>query len=328
MNNKLIIFFLILVHIVFTIKSESYITEIINNTDTSIRIRWSSIKAHVILASDSIIGEAGPIVYGKVTLPSFDKLTQQCIILNPKTRYLIYNLIIPEMGPNSDESVIPYKEKQGLVFHLDKYNTVSYANANTFFATSMPFLILGQRGDFLSYASFCGSIKNFNFFGQNMKKPLHNQMIEGIVNQFIPNESTYSIEINQIQAPVVVRSSCYAYITDSINFVFKKNNIDANMIKSKLLNEVPPVAYISSFTSENGPTNVTISFDKNVTNVFVTQFFEYLMSTKFGKFFSFDFTNLNKSQSYLNFVIYTKITQEELQNIINQVNKKRFHLYI
>ncbi len=304
------IFFLSIVLIFFNLKPQVFVTEVINDTGSIMRMGIMPFQNVKILRAVSLMNGNMVPIFNEAMSPSNNAFINSSggsfgeMHIPAKTKIILSDMVIPE---SLMDSLNP-NDNCGIRFILPLFEQTNQR---------YPFLILKCKGNFLKYYSFRSEMikRTIDLFGKTIRHEIPFQHIEGISNDFLEDNTTYSIEITEsrIQGlPLAV------YI--------RRNDIDVNQIKSEIEKSCPK-AFISSFADEKGPIKITILFDKIVTVKFWNEFITFLCGTDKGKFFSFDkFTDSGNGQSKSNGIIYTRMAREEFEQIIRQANQKKFKL--
>lgn len=297
-------------------KEGSFITQVINNTGTAINLLADTINKSELLISEPAEKKADM------------NTSRNYITIPPHSKHTLHNLKIPSMAVDDPEKNISCFEKKGMRIFIKKI-TASASLGNDHLEESKPILIMRQKGDLLSLISYCGAIKSFNFLEEtHPKNPKNNTGTDIIIGTYLPDNSTYTLEINELQAPTQVskrRAQFFAYNKGSLEINFKENEIDSSTIKANLDNHYP-IAQIISFNNDKTPITALIEFDKVVTESFMNKFCEYIKNSDLGKVIALS-AGIKDKKSLINFVIYREVTREDLQEIIDHVNELDFPQY-
>jgi hypothetical protein len=285
------------------IKSQAFITEIINNTNTIISIK--SPPTSQAMAN----GHNQPIDYKMDFLVSESigsKVLEKSCQISPHSRHIVDGLIIPSVNQNSAD------------------NSIGLYMAAKF--SWEPFLLLGRVGDLLSIVDMHPVVKQLNFMNEKYTG-------KGIVGDYISKDvNTYTLEINELKPSLAVvgsraiTRSVFPYEAGSLEINLKPNSIDASKVKSELKKQ-SPVARITAYGEDKRPITVLIEFDKIVTDYFRRNFIEQLGKRIDLNGAGIPHTDLKDGKSAMNFIFYRKVTQAELQAAIDAVNRLKLSEY-
>lgn len=300
-----------------TIQSQGWITEIVNNTGTPIGIKAKGIYGAEFLVSEPATSQRGPGGESGISIP-------------PRSRHVVHNLKIPNLADL--EQNISHDNQRGMLFFIHKITASMYDPVHNYQeGHEAPLLILRQRGNLISFVSYCGAIKSFNFLSETYSRDqieMQSNKLDITIGEFIPDKATYSIEINELESPSFIRrrrSSYYAYAQGSLEVNFKRNNIDSSKVKADL-GQKYPVARLVSFDKDSRPIAAHIEFDKVVTQLFMSKLLEKIMNLDLAK--SIDlYPGISNGKSSIDLKIFINVTMAQVQEMVDYVNGLWFPQY-
>lgn len=312
LKNK---YFLITLSLLFAleISATGYITEIINNTGHAMTIDSdpSSANFHVVKSySLENASEIQPMM----------QYHRHRVVLHPLSRNIIHWLSIPAVNATHPSYHLQYHSQIPADFYKSCI-AVSYGHTPIAFR---------QKGDMLEISHDGCCNLNIHSIASNLTKDYQRgraqfepflfvmekvqipngqwlnlrKVNQTVVDEKIDNENTYSLKIT-MQTNV------------GYGIVIARNTIAPNLQREKTAR---PIATIINF-SETSPTmKAVVGFDRFVTDDFFNKFIKIIDNNDFFKRLSKMVTADLPTGRLLTFELYTHITKDEFQKIIDALN--------
>lgn len=284
----------------------SYITEIINNTDKAIVIRVGLIYPYV---TKSISLQNGEMT------EHIKKLGHMTIA--PRTKAFIADLKIPSVSaswPRFSSSCDRDKVRE---FFSDNYISINFPLACTNDTAPMSLMGLRQKGNMLEILRGEG-LKSLNFSGQDTLENVPSGCFDKI-----DNNMTYTIEIHQVAKNIIHN---HRQMNPGLRFELAKNTLDIIVRRNTVSIEevalkdicIRPHAYIESFatTLHNGMV-ASIKFTNLKTEKMLDSFYSYIQRNHFMR----KFAKVTKNANGVSLSFYADITKDQLQAVIDEANR-------
>ena len=296
-----------------------YITEIVNDTDKEIIIKINQgLKNNVSVVSSISLDTKDPIQ------PKFS----HDIVLPKRSCNSVYGLAMPIINANLFRGNLLDGQKYHYSVNLE-FGGTCYSNE----VAPGPFAGFRQIGNLFELIS-CQGIGSVNIFGDEFVQPFP---VSIVTNEEVKDGASYAIEIIQ-KKPILyyneVLSNGYTkFYTENSGPRQRRLVPDTVEIKinrpiestQNLLATRESKAYISAFgcgLTPHGYVGVRIKFDQIVSNTYLDNFCKFIMQNPFmkknGKLSTY--YSENQSSVVICFKIYSKITEEEFQKLIDKAN--------